>query len=385
MSTAGGTRLHEAITAQVRIITRFEDAQAIAPAWERLYRETPGATPWQSWPWFVAWWSSMGTTASLCVVLVETAAGIQLLLPLQCRSTRMLAMPIRVLEPIGMPEEINRPQFALGAADRTALRMALREIMNGPASPRWDLLRLDEVQMDGWWVRELLETAADHQLRCHQVEQHPCPYLDLRQDWDTFLASRGRKLSRNLRAAERKLAETGPISLEFARTREDIDTAFDRFLGLYRQSWKQEAGVGFARQDGYARYYRRFLALMAESGQARILTLLSGRTPVAAAVAVTDNASYYGAQIVQDQRFDRCSPGTLLEAIELRGLMEEGAFHDYDFFGAALNNKRRWTDTARHTHRLLLFRPNAVATMLERYYFALKPVLRRLRPVRHRH
>ncbi|MCH8504805.1 MAG: GNAT family N-acetyltransferase [Ectothiorhodospiraceae bacterium] len=370
---------------RVTLIKDFAEARRLAAVWDALYERTTGATPWQSWHWFEAWWTSMRGDAALCLVLVEdeTDGSPVLLLPLQRRIDRMLGLPVRILEPLGMPDEINRPRLALGECSPAALFAALAALQDtGSATrgPGWDMLRLDEVTTEDWATEPLKAFSRRRNLGLHCVTQHPCPYLDLRQDWDTFLAGRGKKLAKNLRAAARRLETSGPLALQVAQTPAEIDEGFTTLLSIHECSWKQQAGIGFARGEGYAAYYRRFLSAMAVQGRARLLVLKAGEVAVAAAIGVTDGRDYYGAQIVHDSRYDQCSPGTLLEAMELEALMREQRFRYYDFFGAALNNKRRWTDTCRNTERWLLIRATPVTQLIRAYYFAFKPSVQRLRP-----
>ncbi len=49
-----------------------------------------------------------------------------------------------------------------------------------------------------------------------------------------------------------------------------------------------------------------------------------------------------------------------------------------DFLGAFLNNKLRWTGTARSTSLVFLFRPSLRALVIECYYFRAKPAIKTL-------
>jgi hypothetical protein len=64
--------------------------------------------------------------------------------------------------------------------------------------------------------------------------------------------------------------------------------------------------------------------------------------------------------------------------MELERLLNEGGFREFDCLGAALNNKLRWTDTARNTCRALLFRKSWRNLVIDTYYFTVKPRLKTL-------
>ena len=369
----------------VSIIRDFAGLKPYEQAWRELHRATPGATPWQEWDWFESWWSAMGGHTELCVSVVKQGNQPVFILPLQLRRRRMMGVPVRLLEPVGMPDEINRPVPGLGEFHEGRLQAVLGAVRSASNdrrranAPAWDLLWLDEVEHDHPGIDVVLGWARGNGLVAGIWPLHPCPYLDLEQEWPDYLAGRGRHLARNLCAARRRLEARGVIRVEIAVSPEEIDAAYDVFLGVHARSWKAGAGLGFNQGSAYRAYYREFLGRLSRDGRARILTLYAGETPVAAAIAVTDSDTYYGAQIAHDERYAECSPGTLLEALELEGLMQERRYRTYDFFGAALTNKRRWTGEARQTARLLVFNKTPRAWALGQYFVRVKPGLQRLR------
>lgn len=369
----------------VSVVRDFTGLKPYEQAWRALHRATPEATPWQEWDWLEAWWNAMGGDAELCVSLVKRGDQPVLALPLQLRRRRMMGVPVRILEPLGMPDEINRPVPGLGEFHEGRLQAALGAVSGASAGrqrvnvPAWDLLWLDEVEHDDPRVEVMLAWARGNGLLTGLWPLHPCPCLNLEQSWPDYLAGRGRHLARNLRAARRRLEARGEVRVDIAVLPDEIDAAYDVFLAVHARSWKAGAGLGFTRGRAYRAYYREFLARLSRDGRARILTLYAGETPVAAAIAVTDSETYYGAQIAHDERFADCSPGTLLEALELEGLLEERRYRTYDFFGAALTNKRRWTADARQTARLLVFNNTPRAWALGQYFVRVKPGLHRLR------
>jgi hypothetical protein len=64
--------------------------------------------------------------------------------------------------------------------------------------------------------------------------------------------------------------------------------------------------------------------------------------------------------------------------MELERLMNApGSLRHYDFLGRFLSNKQRWTDTARITHRIYVFRPRLATALLDLHYFKAKPLVKR--------
>jgi CelD/BcsL family acetyltransferase involved in cellulose biosynthesis len=355
-----------------RVVDDMEGWNALQPHWERLLTDSPHSTPWQSWEFLSNWWRNMAEGNRLRLFVVERDARPCLILPLQISTWPWLpGIPVRMLEPIGMIMDVNRPRFALGAPEPEAYDCALAEIWQRRAE--WHLIRIDEKPTDDPEVALLRRFAADHGLMFRQGFSHVCPYLDLDQPWESYLKTRSVRLRKNLRAAHRRLIALGPVTLRDFMSKEEIAQGFDVVLGLYGRSWKLKKKVEHNESAGYRNFYRGVLDSMAQRGRARILALYCGERAVAATIAFTNGSTYHSAQIVHDVEFAQCSPGTLLEAFELERLMNERRFKTYDFLGSFLNNKLRWTDTATPTTHVFVMHRSLANLIIDTYYFRLKP------------
>jgi CelD/BcsL family acetyltransferase involved in cellulose biosynthesis len=209
-----------------------------------------------------------------------------------------------------------------------------------------------------------------------QSFSHLCPYLDLNQSWDSYLQSRSSKLRKNLRASRKRLESLGPTELRIFESTHDIDTGLAIVRDLHKRSWKHVKKIEHSKSDAYERFYGAWIKSQAQLGRARVLALFSGSRPVAATIALLNGTTYHSAQIVHDAEYAHCSPGTLLESLELEGLMHEQRFTTFDFMGSFLNNKLRWTNTATPTSHVFLMRKNLRNAIIDGYYFYLKPWLK---------
>jgi CelD/BcsL family acetyltransferase involved in cellulose biosynthesis len=240
----------------------------------------------------------------------------------------------------------------------------------------WHLIRLDEKTADDDEVPLLQRFARDRGLLFRQAFSHLCPYVDLRQPWETYLQGRSRQLRKNLRAGRRRLEALGRVTLRTFESIDEIAAGFAVVLQLHKRSWKLKERVEHGASPGYQNFYRGWLESQALHGRTRILALYCGDRPVAATIAFMNDSTYYSAQIVHDAQFSRCSPGTLLEVLELEGLMKEQRFTTYDFLGSFLNNKLRWTDTALSTTHVFVLQNCLRNVLIDGYYFRFKPYVK---------
>jgi CelD/BcsL family acetyltransferase involved in cellulose biosynthesis len=345
--------------------------------WDRLLEASPDRTPWQSYAFLTLWWRHLSGDRALRVFVVERGGVPCLALPMQVsRWRRLPGMPVRLLEPIGMIMDVNRPRLALGAFDEAAYRCAFDAIWS--LGSDWHVVRIDEKPWDDRELALLRDYGVGRGCVFRQVFSHLVPYLDLRQSWATYLRSRSPKLRKNLKSARRKLEQRGAVTLASHDTELAVEEALQTVLDLHGRSWKRAKRVEHSRSEGYSEFFGDWVHHMATLGCCRILVLRCGGKPVAATVAFLDGDTYYAVQIVHDREFAACSPGTLLEAMEIEGLMNEGRFAKYEMMGSFLSNKMRWTETATASSHVLVLRRRVRTFALDAFYFFIKPYLRPL-------
>jgi CelD/BcsL family acetyltransferase involved in cellulose biosynthesis len=357
-----------------RVVTDLWEWADLKLVWDRLLEASPEHTPWQGYAFLTQWWRHLSSGMPLRIFVVERAGTPCLLLPMQIAEWNAIpGVPVRMLEPIGMIMDVNRPRLALGKLDEAAYRCAFEAIWN---RDDWHVIRVDEKPWDDPETALLRDYGLERGCQFRQVFSHLVPFLDLRQSWAAFLQAKSQKFRKNLKAARRKLEAQGAVVLRSYETEAEVLEAFDVVLDLHERSWKHRLKVEHSRSEGYPQFFSNWVEHMAEVGQCRILVLYCGESPVAATVAFTDRDTYYSAQIVHDAKFAACSPGTLLEAMEIELLMNEGRYRMYDMLGSFLNNKMRWTDTAMKSAHALVLRRHLRTFVMDAYFFSIKPYLR---------
>lgn len=365
------------MTLACRIVTRLEEWLQLEPVWDRLLEQSPDHTPWQGFDFLTGWWRHMSGGMPLRVVVVERAGEPCLVLPLQISQWRGIpGFPVRILEPVSMVMDVNRPRLALGPLNREAYRCALDFIWG--RGREWDLIRIDEKAWNDAEIHLLRDYALEKLCVFRQSFSHLVPYLSLRRSWHDFLMTKSQRMRKNLKAARRKLEERGRVELRSYATPAEIQEGFGVLLGLHARSWKNKDEVEHSKSPGYPKFYADWVAAMAQRDRCRLHALFCGGEPVAATIAFTDGDVYYSAQIVHDSRHAPCSPGTLLESLELEKLMTEQRYGTYDLLGSFLSNKLRWADEATSTAHVLVFQRRLRCFVMDGYYSFLKPYLRPL-------
>jgi|ADGO01.1.fsa_nt_gi hypothetical protein len=226
-----------------RWVTDVDGWQALREIWDELLLASTDSTPWQSWDYLTNWWRHLGKGKELRILVVSRREQPVMIFPLQLTRELMIGIPTRMLEPISMLWDVNRPRFALGPFDEEAYRVGLRAIS---ALPDWDCLRVEELPISDPQAQAMREFAEREGLWFRNVLSSICPHLSLEQTWAQFLQGRGSKLRKNLRAARRRLEALGPVTFHVATTVADIDRGLQTMLDLHRRSWKRRKRVGLS-------------------------------------------------------------------------------------------------------------------------------------------
>ena len=357
-----------------RILKDPDEWAAISADWDRLLQSLPGGSVLQSYRFLRGWWEHLGGDKNLYIVLAEIEDKPVGFIPLQRRVSTLWGRQYRTLEFIGMPDELLRPALVFPQDSGEALQAALEALW--ARKDEWDHVELEEVIVDEGVRREIDEIAADHRLLTRWQPFHACPLLDLRQDWAEYKAGLSSKLKKNLRYLNGKLRKQGVVRCDVNKSVSKVRRALQTFIEIEKRSWKPEAGIGVSRSSKYQCFYEALLTNYAETGQARVIILWLDDKPIAGTLSIQEDGHYYSLQIAHDQAFDRFSPGTLLEAMELEGLMNEKAFTTFEFFGGAMSNKRRWASMHDETERLLMRQRDVRTWLFDWVYFRLKPRIR---------
>jgi CelD/BcsL family acetyltransferase involved in cellulose biosynthesis len=364
---------HELTT---RVVTDTASWEALRPHWDNLLNASHDSTPWQNWDYLSHWWRNLGKDKRLRIVVVEQGGVPLMIFPLQLGRENMIGLSTRILEPISMLWDVNRPRFAIGRHDDAVYRRGLEAIWG--FRKEWDTLRVEELPLEDAQARGLEAFAAEHGLRFRHAQSSVVPFIRIDCSWQDFLKTRGSKMKKNLRASLRRLEASGPVVLSSYETPAEVAEAFKITMDLHRKSWKRKKKVGLSLSDQYRSFFESFLMAMAQRGQARVLVLRTGERPVASTIAFMHLDTYFSTEIVHDAEFAACSPGTLLESLELERVMNERRYANYDFLGRFLSNKQRWTEHARITHRIYVFRPTLKNWLLDLHYFRAKPMVKRV-------
>jgi CelD/BcsL family acetyltransferase involved in cellulose biosynthesis len=295
----------------------------ICADWQDLAKNSPTATPFQSWEWQNTWLSFYRRTKKPHLVAIYEGSDLVGLMPL----TRT-GGPWRTIRAMGSgPSDYLHPLARLGYEASVAAVVAdqLRELA------KVDLIDLHQ-------VRET-QPLVEHFNPKMPIEQATCLLLDLPPTYDEYLATLSKSLRYDVRRLEKSLFKEGKAVVEQV-TEGQIGTGLDILFEQHKLRWRKRGlpGAFIGRAQAFHHAWGR---LAIREGWLWLSILKLEGEPIGAIYAMRMGNTCYFYQAGFDPSKGSISPGTLLVAATIRRAIEEG-LEQFDFMRGDEPYKRRW-------------------------------------------
>lgn len=335
------------------------ELSALGPEWDALFDAGPGVQSRRAW--FAATAAAAlpdGVGARVVAVRGEGAAAG--LLPLAVGARRpagSLTSPYSVLfQPLLAP---GADAEAVGRAMGGALR-AYPTVRLEALAPEWAGLVpwLGGVRRAG-----LLEARFDHFGNWG---------LDVSGlGWEGYLAGRPGVLRETIRRKGRVAARDGSVRFEVVRDAAGLDGALAAYEDVYARSWKVP--------EPFPHFNAALLGRLAPLGLMRLGVLWQGGVPMAAQYWTVADGTATVLKLAHDEAARALSPGTLLTAHMIRGLLDEGV-RALDFGRGDDPYKQQWTGERRQRIGVMLANPRRASGLVALGRQWAGALRRRLRP-----
>lgn len=367
---------HENEEIEVHLLQSEEYWNSLSETWDELLLRTPGHSVFQSYTYQRLWWNHHRADGSLYVIALRGGGSVLGIAPLQTIPTRIAGRWLRELCYIGSRWEVDRPVMLFGNASLPLVEVLVRFLKQRAAD--WDLCSLYEQGATDNQTIALRSAFKRHGYLVGQSRDSWCPYLQLQDSsWQELLASKSQKFRKNLKAAARRLQSEGTVEYHLYDSEDEVITQLQRYRDIEARSWKEKEGVGVSRSESYFDFYLELARLFSREKAFFIRMLTLDGEPIAGTFGLNFDGVYYSLQITHDSAYDRCSPGTYLESLEIEECFRQDC-REYEFLGGFLNNKARWTDTFRETCQLHVYRRTPLLWAFYTIYFLIKPPAKKL-------
>ena len=242
------------------------------------------------------------------------------------------AMHGRVLRPLGSGEVCSdylsvlcHPARKEAVVDALADYLVENALDDAPDALRWDLLELDGVDAED---RVMTDCWATLGLSGCTVDRRPrlsCWRLELPTEWDSYVASLGKRLRRD-RAASGTRSDSAPsrVVLHAATRLDELPRAMDILVDLHQRRRKMLGEQGCFASPPFLGFYRDVVPELLRRGQVQLYWLEIDGKPAAAEYHLLGDGVLYVYQAGMDPDLLEHQPGNVINLMILRQAIERG-------------------------------------------------------------
>jgi CelD/BcsL family acetyltransferase involved in cellulose biosynthesis len=315
------------------VIREHEQLEALAHLWWALWRRIPGATPFQSPAWLLAWWPHFrpGRLATIAVAYGDRLIGLAPgYIEEGIGGCRLLPIGISISDYLDV---LVDPEFA-GIAEAAIARAA-------PGAADWDRWELEELPPGAAGLRLPCPAGCNSELS----EQSACPMLLLPDRDAEFRDVVTGKQRRNLNLARNRARRAGNVEFVSVGATE-VPQFLLELRRLHQARWERRDTAGVLADPRVIAFHEHAAPELLRLGLARFhMVVLDGRAIAVAYLLVTGPRwMIYLSGFDPAHAFE--SPGQLLLAHVVESALREGA-HEIDFLRGREDYKLAWTRTER--------------------------------------
>lgn len=307
----------------VRTVRSLEALEEIAPAWEQLASRASAASSLA----YASAWAAGLETQRLHILTAgdQQTSAIAPLVSNRGASGRLTLLGAEMYEILDFLYADEAALAALAQAIvRTGRPLDLKRIPCGPAAAA-----LEQAYLGQGLVR--IQPSGGS------------PWIAMDDSWrePEMRLESGRRS--DLRRARRLAEKMGSVEIQIvAPTPAELPDLLEEVFQVEAAGWKGTHGTALAADPVRGAFFRRYTRKTCTAGTLRICLLRIGGQAAAAQIAVENGARFDLLRAGYDERFARCSPGTLLTCETIRYAAQRG-LRSYEFNGDVEPWTHIWT------------------------------------------
>jgi CelD/BcsL family acetyltransferase involved in cellulose biosynthesis len=313
---------------EVEEITTSEGLEALAPAWQDLWRRAPAATPFQSPAWLIPWWRQI-EGGELRVLTARAGDRLVGLLPMY----RQHAIAGGKLLPLGIAisdylDGLFEEGIGLVGAEAMLRRLAERG--------DWQRCELHPLRVGS----PLLDARVPPGCADEVLAFEPCVVLEIpagARDLCDVVPSRIRG---KLRYFGRRAEQAGRVGFETARGA-TLSEFLEALFRLHEARWQSLDRPGVLADPAIRDFHRAAAPLLLAAGLLRLHALRLDERIVAVVYALFARGRAYSYLSGFDPELGTISPGTLTIGHAIRRAIDERA-REFDFLRGQERFKYFW-------------------------------------------
>lgn len=360
----------------VEVISSESRFDAIADEWNGLV-DAADVHIFQTYEWQRIWWKIFGGNNRLHILLFRDREQLVGIMPMFFDYYRIFGFPVyRCLRMIGSriikPEEGSVP-VELAFSDylsaivlpdyKQEVNRSLRYYLH-TISETYDEIILEELPEDSLLSDSLLPKFEDDpDWQCSTKKASVCPQINFPESWDDLLSNLSSNARYQIRRDIRRITDDKIFELQTARTREEVEQAFDNLVAFHQRRWHNLGQPGIFADKRILKFFREITMKFHEKDRLSFRTLAAEGECVAVDLLFKFKETLYMIQRGFDDtsEYNEYGPGNVLLYSVIKEAIQDG-FEKYDFLRGEEKYKLRTANRSPQNIEVILKKRNRAWT-----------------------
>lgn len=286
-------------------------------------------------------------------------------------------LPIKRLQFIQVPDA-QQCQYVTSNSDRVHVAHAIAGYLS--LHKNWDQIQLSRMHRESGAEHPLETAFREAGLRVHWIKESGNPVIQLNQTWQTYYATRSRRLKKGNNLVANKLRKAfKSIEVEWlfgkSVTGEQWSMALDEVIAVSAKSWKRSTGLTLD-NPGPQAFIKKLSEHAIHQGWLSIWLLRLDGKIAAMEYQIIYNRVVHALRADYDEDLAELSPGTYLNWKILERLFEQGDLLRYEMGPGDNQYKQRWAESELPLYSFIAYNTTLPGRILCFIECSLKPVLK---------
>ncbi|MCA1778318.1 MAG: GNAT family N-acetyltransferase [Xanthomonadaceae bacterium] len=242
----------------------------------------------------------------------------------------------------------------------------------------WDIFELPRLLSKSPTLECLSEQADADGIRFGLWQAEVSPFIDLRTNWNRYLADRSKGFRRDIRRKRWRLKHLGHSALEIVADPYEMPAALEAACAIEADGWKGQRGSAMQSIANVLQFYKQMVEGMSKRGMLRLHFLTLDGERIAFDLSIEVGKSIYSLKSGFRDAQAAASPGLMLLYLIVQHYMAHGK-QEIDLLGEEDHFKRHWTRTARSHHWFISCSGSLRGRIIRLIKFGIVPGLKKIR------
>ncbi len=367
---------------RIEIIDSIEKLGTLSEEWNQVLAASRADTVFLTSDWLISWWKGYQPSGRILCLAVRDDTGKALgFAPFYIQQKKMACITYKALLFLGdgTDESEYMDIFCIKGQEDVCYAMILSWLSNN--IEQWDVCELNIIPEESSSLAYQQKWALENGYHLAKSAYY-CSHIQLPEDYEEYLAS----LSKNHRSQVRNLynraIKKGQARYMALDAPGLLEQGLRNLYDLHTRRWNSVGQPGSFVDSGRIGFYKDMTLSFSDRGWLRFRRLSILDRPAAIQIGFVYNGVYSFLQEGYDPELGKWRPGTVLRALVIRELIEDGV-KVYDFLGFPTPAKDRWNTEIQSCYSLTVARNSVrarAATEIPEVLSSIKDKLRNITP-----